>query len=89
MSRAFRDTFKQTICLCENIVRRQSNSFAEVTITKHRKRHLNQSIACETIATYKCPNGDQTSLTPIIKSLSDKKKKGTSTTLKFSNSTSS
>jgi hypothetical protein len=78
MSRAFRDTFKQTFCLCEKFVSRKST----VTITKHRKRHLNQSVACETVATYKCTNGDQT---PIIQSLSDNnnKKKQTSIALQF------
>ena len=85
MSRAFRDTFKQTFCICGKTVRRPST----VTITKHRKRHLNQSVACETVATYKCTDGDQT---PIIKNLSDNsngKKKRTSLTIQFFNATTS
>jgi protein-arginine kinase activator protein McsA len=89
MSRAFRDTFKQTFCLCEKIDRHQSTiSFAHVSKTKHRKKHLNQTVAYETVTTYKYPDVDRTSLTPIMKIIADnqnKKKKRTSIALQFFN----
>ena len=69
MSRAFRDTFKQTFCLCIKVDHQQTvNSNAH---NKQRKRHLNQSIACETTVRYKCSEGEQTSLVPSRKSSSD------------------
>ena len=88
MSRAFRDTFKQTFCFCEKTDRQQStSSFAQASANKSRKRHLNQSIACETVPTYKCPDGDQSSsTTPMIKTLTDdsnKKKKRTTIAVQF------
>lgn len=91
MSRAFRDTFKQTFFLCEKIDRRQSTiSFAQIPIRKHRKRHLNQTVAYETVTTFKCPEDDRTSTTPIIKNLSangSKKKKQATIALQFFNHT--
>jgi len=93
MSRAFRDTFKQTFCFCEKTDHHQSTiSFADVSSTKHRKKHLNQTVAYETVTTCKCSDGDQTNSTPIIKTLADnqnKKKKRTSIALKFFNHTNS
>ncbi len=85
MSRAFRDTFQQTFCICKQTDRRQSNN--SFTQTKYRKT---QSAIYETVATFKCPDVDGTSLTPSIKSLSDNSnKKRTLITLKFFNHTNS
>jgi hypothetical protein len=93
MSRAFRDTFKQTFCLCQKIDHHQSSmSFAQIPITRHRKKHSNQTVAYEPVSTYKCPDGDRTSSIPTIKILADnsnKKKKRTSKGLQFFNHTNS
>jgi len=84
MSRAFRDTFKQTFCHCEKTTHRSSTiSFSHIAIHKRRKRCSN-----EPIAAYKCADADQTSLAPIIKTITDNttKKK---IRLQFFNSTNS
>jgi hypothetical protein len=88
MSRAFRDTFKQTFCICKAFDRRQSaTSVAQGTKIDHRKGHLSSSVV------YKCSDGgDLTSLTPIMESLSvdpNKIKKPTSLTLPFFHHTNS
>lgn len=70
MSRAFRDTFKQTFCLCLKVDHGPATNHSNAH-SKQRKRHLNQSIACETTVRYKCSEGDQTSLVPSRKSSSD------------------
>lgn len=70
MSRAFRDTFKQTFCLCMKVDQQQSSMINNAQ-SKQRKRHLNQSIACETAVRYRSSEGDQTSLVPSRKSSSD------------------
>jgi hypothetical protein len=93
MSRAFRDTFKQTLCFCQKLDRRQSTiSFAQIPILKHQQRHLNQSVAYDTVTTYKSSEDYRTTLAPIIKSLNDstnKKKKRTTKALQFLNHTNS
>ena len=72
MSRAFRDTFRQTFCLCMKVDHQQSTMSNNNAHSKQRKRHLNQSIAaCETAVRYRCSEGDQTSLVPSQKSSSD------------------
>jgi hypothetical protein len=94
MSRAFRDTFKQTFCLCNKTIDRRpsASSYAPVTITKHRQRHLHQSIAYDTVSTHKCSDAYRTSLTPIVISLSDNqnsRKKRTPKVLRYLNHTNS
>ncbi|CAF0943546.1 unnamed protein product [Adineta steineri] len=88
MSRAFRDTFKQTFCSCQNVDRRPSASSVAQGIAKQRS--INPSIAYDTVITNKCSDGYRTSLTPIIKTLSDnptkKKKRKALKFLKQSNS---
>lgn len=46
MSRAFRDTFKQTFCFaCHKFDRRESTiSFAQVSFTRNRQHHVNPSV---------------------------------------------
>ena len=87
MSRAFRDTFKQTFCVCQDIVRRPSRiSFAQAPVIKSRPRHLDPSAAYETVSTYKCSDDYRASTAPIIKSLSSnssKKKIRTVKALRF------
>jgi hypothetical protein len=86
MSRAFRDTFNQTFCLCRKIDPRQSTlSFAAVKMSKHREEHLDQSVAFETVATYKCSENYQTNLSDN----SNRKKKRNSIGLQFFNHTKS
>jgi hypothetical protein len=76
MSRAFRETFKQTFCDCQEINRRQSSiSFAQVTVGKQRPRHLTPSVAYEIVSTYKCSDDYRASLSPIMKTLADNPKK--------------
>lgn len=70
MSRAFRDTFKQTFCLCLKVDHQQSSTMNN-THLKQRKRHLNQTITCQTAVQYRISEGDQTSLVPSRKSSSD------------------
>ena len=89
MSRAFRDTFKQTFCFCQDLARRPSRiSFAQQPLTvKSRARYLDPSAAYETVSTYKCADDYRTSTAPIIKSLSSdgstKKKNRTRKALRF------
>lgn len=89
MSRAFRDTFKQTFCFCQEFSRRPSRiSFAQPPPTvKNRPRYLDPSAAYETVSTYKCADDYRTSTAPIIKSLSSdsstKKKNRTRKALRF------
>ena len=76
MSRAFRETFQQTFFDCHEINRRQSSiSFAQVTVGKQRPRHLTPSVAYEIVSTFKCSDDYRTSLTPIMKTLTDNPKK--------------
>jgi len=94
MSRAFRDTFKQTFCFFKKPIdrRRSTSSYAPVIITKHLQRHTNQSITYDTVLTHSCSDAYRTSLTPIIKSLSDnpnKRNKRTSKSLQMLNYTNS
>ncbi len=58
MSRAFRDTFKQTFCfICQKFDRRESAvSFTQLPITKTRQNQLNPSAVYEPISTYQCPD---------------------------------
>jgi hypothetical protein len=51
MSRAFRNTFKQTFCFgCQKIDRRESTiSFAQLSATRKRQNHLNVSVTYEHI----------------------------------------
>ncbi len=80
MSRAFRDTFKQTFCFCQKIDQHQSSvSFA--AMKKHRDKHVNQSNAFETVVTYKCPEDYQAN----VPNNSIKKKKRTSIALRIFN----
>jgi hypothetical protein len=94
MSRAFRNTFKQTFCFLKKTIdrRRSTSSYAPVIITRHLQRHTNQSITYDTVLTHSCSDAYRTSLTPIIKSLSDnpnKRKKRTSKSLQILNYTNS
>lgn len=67
MSRAFRDTFKQTFCHpCQKYDRRDSAvSCAQLTIKKQQKYEINSSIAFEPLSTYKCFIDQPTNLTSI------------------------
>ncbi|CAF1140095.1 unnamed protein product [Adineta ricciae] len=77
MSRAFRDTFKQIFCLCEND-NRHSSSTSPAQGLPVKPRHLNASATYNTLLTHKYSDSCGASLSPIIKSLSDnpKKRKG-------------
>jgi len=90
MSRAFRDTFKQTFCLCQKIDHRQSRiSFAQVT---YRKKHVKPPVTYQAVSTCKSSSDNQTNLPPMIKrssNSSNKKKKRTSKAFKFLNHTNS
>jgi hypothetical protein len=70
MSRAFRDTFRQTFCVCEGADQHSSqSSSAQAAATK--QLHLDASTSYNTLLTQKCSEGYRASLSPIIKSLSD------------------
>ena len=61
MSRAFRDTFKQTFCVCKKETRRTSN----ITFAQAAPKRINhqQSIVYETVSTQKTSEDYRTSLT--------------------------
>ncbi len=58
MSRAFRDTFKQTFCFgCQKFDRRDSTVlFTQLSITKKRQNHLNASVVYEQIPALQIEN---------------------------------
>ncbi len=62
MSRAFRDTFKQTFCfICQNFLRRESTvSSTQLPITKKRQYHTNTSVVYEHIPTLQTVNHSTT-----------------------------
>jgi len=67
MSRAFRDTFKQTFCfICQNFLRRESTvSSTQLPITKKRQHHTNTSVVYEHIPTLQTIN--HSTLIPLLK----------------------
>jgi hypothetical protein len=83
MSRAFRDTFKQTFCfVCQKADRRESSiSFAQLSATKSRQTHINQSIAYDNVSSRKCSDEYRSSSTPV----ENIKKKKSSKTLEVFN----
>jgi len=58
MSRAFRNTFKQTFCFgCQKFDRRESTiSFTQLSATKKRQNHLNISVTYEHISASQIEN---------------------------------
>ncbi|CAF3318076.1 unnamed protein product [Rotaria sp. Silwood2] len=74
MSRAFRDTFKQTFCFfCQKFDRRESALSYMQSSIKKTQHQLNVSIACEPLSTYKSAIDHQTNKTPIENNTKSKK----------------
>ncbi|CAM4932727.1 unnamed protein product [Rotaria socialis] len=76
MSRAFRDTFKQTFCISfQEIDHRDSRfSITQISVRKSQPEQLNTSIHCEALSKSKCSIYQRTSK-PIVEENKNKKKK--------------
>ncbi|CAF1401128.1 unnamed protein product [Adineta steineri] len=75
MSRAFRDTFKQTFCFgCQKTEGRESAmSFAQLSISKHRQKKLTPGIVYEHVSSYK--SSDEKQLNSTVSENNHQKKK--------------
>lgn len=76
MSQAFRDTFKQTFCICQAVQTHQSPvSFSTIKKRRFRQDSFNQSIAYEAIAVCKYSNNGRLNSSPLIENLPDRQNK--------------
>jgi len=67
MSRAFRDTFKETFCFTYHkfVHGESTTSVPQLSITKTRQHHLNSSVTYEHVSTNKCSDDRRASITTM------------------------